>query len=300
MKLTSKLLATAGVVAFAALGAGQADASTVKSTLFFGEQNQWSDNSAERQNVDANGNGFLDQGDTLRGIFTINTVEDQTGGGGSNPIGTNGVNELTGIFEIQVASATQVSDNGTPLDPSDDLYDYVFQPYAPFATEFSAAANTMIVFFEDPTPDYDRTGTIATGEATATDGTKILELGFTGDADEGWDAFGAPYDPSVFTTIPLGGGVGSFNFDVGILYNALFQNWGQVACFGSSNCGTGDGLVDFHGQGGLLGTSGSTTAFDVFDNVDMTFRPLPEPASLGLFGLGLLGLGAVARRRRKA
>ena len=42
----------------------------------------------------------------------------------------------------------------------------------------------MAVFFEDATPDFNRTSTIAVGEATATDGTKVVEIGFTGDADE--------------------------------------------------------------------------------------------------------------------
>lgn len=76
-----KLLAAGfGVFSGLMLAAGSANAASVASSILTNQVNQWSDNSAESQGVDVNGNGFLDEGDTLRGIFQIETREDLTGG----------------------------------------------------------------------------------------------------------------------------------------------------------------------------------------------------------------------------
>ena len=100
-----KLLAAGfGLFSGVMLAAGSAHAASVADSILIDEINQWSDNSAELQKVDGNGNGFLDVGDTLRGIFQIETREDLTGGNPSFVYGSNGNTELTGIFEIVVTS----------------------------------------------------------------------------------------------------------------------------------------------------------------------------------------------------
>lgn len=297
---TKRLLA-AGFGAFAGLmlAAGSAHAVNIANTIFIGELNQWSDNSAESQNLDGNGNGFLDVGDTLRGTFDIQSLEDQTGGGGVIPYGAGGVNELSGIFEIQVTSKVFVGNGQDGVaGTADDLFNFQFGAYAPFQAEFGLSGTTMVVFFDDATPDFDRTGTIANAETTATNGTKVLEIGFTGDPDESWNAFGAPQDPSLGSGRPQTAPLGSFDFALGFLFNALFGGNLQVfaACF--PLC-PGDGLVDIAGSGGLTGTLGSTTEYDVFNNVDLVFQPIPEPGTLGMLGAGLLGLGLLLRTRQE-
>jgi hypothetical protein len=282
------------------LAGGSAHAASVGSSILIGELNQWSDNSAESQGADGNLNGFLDVGDTLRGTFQIETREDLTPpNSGTFVYGSGGNNELSGIFEIVVTSRTFVSNGQDGLaGTADDRYDFTFGAYAPFQAEFGLSGTTMAVFFEDATPDYDRTGSIATAESTATDGTKVVEIGFTGDPDESWNAFNAPQDPSLGATRPQTSSLGTFDFALGFLFNSLFGgNLGvMAACF--PFC-PGDNLVDITGSGGITGTLGSDAENDIFDNVDMVFRPIPEPGTLGMLGVGLLGLGLFLRTRQQ-
>ena len=268
------LIPAAFVLAISACAGTALKSVSISDTIIIGDLNQWSDNSAEAQHVDLNGNSFLDAGDTLRGTFDIQTGEDLIPpNGGTVQYGTAGVNELSGIFEIEVTSKVFV---GNGLDgiagTGDDRFDYTFGPYAPFQAEFGLSGTTMMVFFEDTTPDYDRTGTIANAEATATDGTKVVEIGFTGDIDESWSSQGTPQDPSIGKSIPQATGLGTFNLSLGFLFNSLFGgNLGLFAgCF--PLC-PGDGLVDVNASGGTSGTNGSNTGYGMFDNVDFVFRP---------------------------
>ena len=300
---TRKLLAAGfGVFSGVMLAAGSAHAASVASNILIDQLNQWSDNSAESQGADVNGNGFLDEGDTLRGIFQIETREDLTPpNSGTFVYGSGGNSELSGIFEIVVTSKTFVSDGEDNIvGTADDRFDFTFGAYAPFQAEFGLSGTTMAVFFEDGSPDFDRTGSIALGETTATDGTKVLEIGFSGDIDESWNAANAPQDPSLGATRPQTTSLGTFDFALGILFNTLFgANSGVfAACF--PVC-PGDGLVDFVGSGGITGTLGSAAENDIFNNVDMVFQPssVPEPGTLGMLGVGLLGLGLFVRTRRQ-
>jgi len=67
---------------------------------------------------------------------------------------------------------------------------------------------------------------------------------------------------------------------------------------GLHTCGTNPYTVNTPSRYLLVGGSALTSSNDEFYVTKLTIRTVPEPGTLGLLGAGLLGLGAVFRRRR--
>lgn len=315
--IMKKLLSSLGIAGMVAFGwASGAQAVSITSSMHFGELNLLSDNSAEYLlNSDGTtadtGDTFVDVGDRLIGHFNVGTIEDLTGGGGVNPVGTSGVNELTGIFDITAVTKVAVAGGG---------FDWTFAPTPAASSIFTLLgvpqpAGTMVAMFEDATPDYTRLfndpnftvlgpddGAAASENAimgSSINGSEFWTFGFLGlDADEIWTAFAIDDDISVIgATNPPGNG-GTANFALSLIADPL-DIGPNIAPVGTT-VAIDDGLIlGLNGSGNLLGLAGADTPFDNFDNFDFAVRPIPEPGTVVLLGLGFLGLAAMGRKKMR-
>lgn len=253
----------------------------------------FSDNSAETW-LDNNGNGVLDEGDALRGIFKIDNITGSSGvqvaiGAGSS------YNELTGIFQTIVTGRTFLFST-----PAGNFYNYSFGVDPLFDV-----GNTGVVgrLYEDAGNNFARIGcgTLANCEATATDGSLWAELGLGAGPNGFWSAANANENPGIGSFLPLNSPLGTFGMGLDFITNNSGFMWNKVACLDTT---TGVvGFVDVCGQGGILASGnglpgGVNSPYGIFDNVDFTANRVPEPGSLALIALGLLGVGAVSRKRK--
>jgi len=288
MKFSMRSVAAAAVLTCSAVGAMAVPVSSVVP----GGAVLFSDNSAEWM-IDRNGNSTLDVGDSLRGIFSIDNISGSTG-----PQiqigGTSGVNELTGVFQTVVLSKTATA--------NPNLFNYTFgvDPLAGFGL------GVVGVLYDDPANDFARIGcgTIASCEATASGGAVWATVGIGG-INGFWSAANSAETPGVGAIFPLGTPLGTFGMGLDFITNNTGFQWNKVGCVDTTTFTLA--IVDICGQGGLLasgrnsalpGQQPTNTPFDVFNNVDFTMNRVPEPGSLALVALGLLGVGAVSRKRK--
>lgn len=286
-KLIISFVATVCMLLFAI----SAHATSITPLFEYGASNLMSDESYE-EFIDINDDDtIVEMGDRFRGIFRIDQLTNNVGG--LMNYGIHWTDELTAVFDITVDTKSGNATIG---------YTWDFKPTPGFATEFSVSTGAMIVMFEDTVNDYNAVGaglTIPQAEATATGGQMYWALGMEDLYDndgEGWRAFSMTDDIADLVTTPGAANTGIVNFGLNLLDVGVGPPLLRVT---ESIFDDLTDYVDWAGNGNFVKPT-FNTPYDVKDDLNAAFTPIPEPATLSLLGIGLISLVSFTRRKFKS
>jgi hypothetical protein len=258
-----------------------------------------SDNSAEAW-IDVDLDGTVSVDDILFGILSIGDIQ------GTQIGGITTYNELTIIQanRISALNATVMNSQGVlmgiydaeAVGPGDTAYfDWatgsILGVVYTFNTAFGATNDdkTLAIVFEDSANNATRETDIQTGLSVHTDGDErlLVTLDTSVDPTDTINVI-APVNPlaaiGIVGTANTSYALSSFFLDGTIAQ----QDWPGLYFFQDITAGTGG-----------FATPSTTSSWPIFDNIDFTVTAarVPEPGSLALLSIGLLGIGGVACRR---